>query len=198
MSISTIQYEELFRSNHKNLCRLANRIVNDKAGAEDIVQDIFLKVWNSRDSIQTDRPLDGYLYTATTNAALNYLESLNRLNKFRKEFQPSNTENASQNITSKELQAEFQKALDRLPPKCKVIFALSRFEELRYKQIAEQLNISIKTVENQMGKALEIMREELRPFLTREFLIVAATVGLSALLRFLSLFLIILQIGQNF
>lgn len=188
MSISTIQYEELFTSNHKNLCRLANRIVNNKAGAEDIVQDVFLKVWNSRETIQTDRPLEGYLYTATTNAALNYLESLSRLNKFRKEFVPANEEGTSQNISVKELQAEFQKALDRLPPKCKVIFILSRFEGQRYKQIAEQLNISVKTVENQMGKALEIMREELKPFLTREFLVVAATAGLSALLRFLSLF----------
>lgn len=198
MSISTIQYEELFRSNHKNMCRLANRIVNDRAGAEDIVQDVFLKVWNSRDNIQTDRSLEGYLYTATTNASLNYLDSLSRRNKFRQEFRPATEEKTSQNISLKELQSEVQKALNRLPPKCKVIFVLSRFEELRYKQIAEHLNVSVKTVENQMGKALEIMREELKPFLTREFLIVAATAGLSALLHFLSLFLIILQIGQNF
>lgn len=180
------------------MCRLANRIVNDRAGAEDIVQDVFLKVWNSRDNIQTDRPLEGYLYTATTNASLNYLDSLSRLNKFRKEFRPSTEEKTSQNISLKELQLEVQKALDRLPPKCKVIFVLSRFEELRYKQIAEHLNISVKTVENQMGKALEIMREELKPFLTREFLIVAATAGLSALLHFLSLLFIILLVKQNF
>ena len=198
MAISTIQYEELFRSNHQNMCRLANRIVNDRAGAEDIVQDVFLKVWNSRDTIQTDRPLGGYLFTATTNAALNYLESISRLNKYRKDYQSSNEEKTSQNISLKELQSEVHKALDRLPPKCKVIFVLSRFEELRYKQIAEHLNISVKTVENQMGKALEIMREELKPFLTREFLIVAATAGLSALLHFLSLLFIILLIKQNF
>lgn len=198
MAISTIQYEDIFKSNHKSLCRLANRIVNDKAGAEDIVQDVFLKVWNSRDSIQSDQPIGGYLYTATTNAALNYLENLSRLQKFRKEYKASNSENVSQHTSLKELQAEFQKALSLLPPKCRVVFVLSRFEGLRYKQIAEQLNISLKTVEGQMGKALEILREELKPFLTREFLIVAATSGLSFLLHFLSLFFIILIIQQNF
>lgn len=190
MSISITDFEQLFRSNHKNLCRTANYIVNDHAGAEDIVQDAFLNVWNLRDSIQPES-LVGYLYRATTNGALNYIEKSKRFSKFTSELKPSVQPDVSAHISEKELQASIQKALDKLPPKCKVVFVLSRFQQMRYKEIARHLDISVKTVENQMGKALEIMREELKPYLTREFLIIAVSAGITALLHILSLLFII-------
>lgn len=190
MSISVSDFEHLFKSNHKNLCRTANYIVNDRAGAEDIVQDAFLKVWNLRDSIQPES-LVGYLYRATTNGALNYIERSRRLSRLVNELKPSVQPDVSTGVTEKELRDSIQKGLDKLPPKCKVIFVLSRFEQMRYKEIAQHLDISIKTVENQMGKALELMREELKPYLTREFLVIAISAGIAALFHILSLLLII-------
>lgn len=190
MSISVSDFEHLFRSNHKSLCRTANYIVNDHDGAEDIVQDAFLNVWNLRDSIQPES-LVGYLYRATTNGALNYIEKNKRFSQFIGELKPVVQPDGSTALAEKELKASIQKAMDKLPPKCKVIFVLSRFGQMRYKQIALHLDISVKTVENQMGKALEIMREELKPFLTKEFLVIAISAGLTALFHFLSLLLIV-------
>ncbi|MES2764056.1 MAG: RNA polymerase sigma-70 factor [Bacteroidota bacterium] len=197
MPISISDFEELFKSNHKSLCRIANHIVNDRAGAEDIVQDVFLKVWNLRDTITTES-LVGYLYRATTNGSLNYIESGKRFNRITNEIIPSTYVDPSTAITQKELESHIQKALDALPPKCKVIFVLSRFEGMRYKQIAGHLEISVKTVENQMGKALGMMREELKPFLTREFLILVITAGVSVLLRFFPLIMLWLALSLVF
>jgi RNA polymerase sigma-70 factor (ECF subfamily) len=197
MSISVSDFEQLFRSNHKDLCRTANYIVNDREGAEDIVQDAFLNVWNLRNSIQPES-LMGYLYRATTNGALNYLEKNKRFGRLISELKPAVQPDGSTALTEKELQASIQLALDKLPPKCRVVFVLSRFQQMRYKQIALHLGISIKTVENQMGKALEIMREELKPFLTREFLVIALSAGITAVFHFLSLLLIVMGIKMLF
>lgn len=167
MPISPDDFEKLFKANHKDLCRLAKRIVNDSENAQDIVQDVFVKVWNLRDSLHTTS-LKSYLYSATTNTSLNYLEKNKKTEKISSLKIESLT--ASQHPNTKELENLVDKAIEKLPPRCKVIFILNRFEGLRYKQIAETLNISQKTVENQMGKALRIMHEELKTYLSLESL----------------------------
>lgn len=176
MALSTTEFEQLFKSNHKRLCLLANRIVNDTSEAKDIVQEVFIKVWHHKDNL-TNESLDSYLYKATTNTALNYLEKGNKFEKLNSDLNYHCSSLTDQTISVKELENYVLKALNKLPPKCRVIFALNRFEGLRYKEIAEHLDISIKTVENQMGKALQIMREELKPYLTNEFLLFIVAAG---------------------
>ncbi|MEW6469931.1 MAG: RNA polymerase sigma-70 factor [Bacteroidota bacterium] len=192
MPLSVSEFEDLFRSSHRSMCLVAYRIVNDRNFAEDIVQDVFLRLWKNRDEINIETSYKNYLHKATANASLNLLENNKRLLRYKLEAVHTSVteENTSKTISLKELELYIQKALHRLPPKCRTIFVLSRYEGLRYKQIAECLGISVKTVESQMGKALEIMRGELKPFLTREFLITAISVGISALLHFSSILLI--------
>lgn len=151
------------------LYRLAFRLVRDKAAAEDLVQDVFFQVWKNRDSLDWGPAMQSYLYKATTHAALNYLESNKRKTFIHQQIQKHTTEEAevdSESVTTTELQAHIQRAIDRLPPKCRVIFLLNREEGLKYKQIAEQLDLSLKTVENQMGIALEKLRQDLKPFIS--------------------------------
>lgn len=163
--------ERLFMANHKALCNLANRILRNRDTAEDIVQEVFIKIWQKRDEIKIESTLKGYLFKAVANAALNELQ---RIKKFQyhteiKEDQLPSVDPVSHESDQGFLEQKIQEALDDLPPKCKVIFTLSRYENLKYKEIAEQLDISVKTVEAQMGIALEKMRLKLKPYLTRQF-----------------------------
>lgn len=195
MILSISEYENLFKSNHKNLCNIAYRLTRNKDSSEDIVQNVFLKLWNSRNEITIETSLGGYLYKSTTNACLNFLESNRRHLSYREEIKSTTTafeENTSKNISLKELESLIERVLLRLPPKCRTIFILNRYDGMRYKQIAEHLNISVNTVENQMVKAISIMREGLKPYLTKEFLILSISAGITALLHFLSLMFIIM------
>lgn len=169
MALSLYDYENLFKANHKNLCRLANNIVNDTEGAKDIVQDVFVKLWDLRESLHTES-IKSYLYSATTNKSLNYLEKKKKTKKLS-DLKIDSWQTTTDLSNIRELENMINMAMDKLPQKCKVIFILNRFEGLRYKQIAEILNISPKTVENQMGKALRIMHEELKAYLSPESLL---------------------------
>ncbi|MDO8998433.1 MAG: RNA polymerase sigma-70 factor [Bacteroidota bacterium] len=195
MTLSVSEYEELFKSNHKKLCNTAYRITHDKDSAKDIVQNVFLKLWDKRNEINIGTSIEGYLYKSTSNASINYLETNKRHLSYVKEIKftaSASEETASKNITLKELESLIEQSLLTLPPKCRAIFILNRYDGMRYKQIAEHLDISVNTVENQMVKALSIMREELKPYLTKEFLIISISAGISALLQFLSLMIVIM------
>ncbi len=190
MTITIPEYETLFKSNHKKLCNAAYRITHNKTSAEDIVQNVFLKLWDKRDEINIESTLGGYLYKSTVNACLNYLETNKRHLNYLEELKSTTVfaeANATHNISLKELEALIERTLLNLPPKCRAVFILNRYEGLRYKQIAEHLDISVNTVENQMSKALSIMREGLKPYLTKEFLIISISTGIAVLMQFLSL-----------
>ncbi|MBC7488111.1 MAG: RNA polymerase sigma-70 factor [Cytophagaceae bacterium] len=163
--------EKIFRTHHKMLCKVAYAIVKDKSAAEDIVQDVFLTIWKKRNELTIDSNLKGYLYRAVSNSCLNYLQSYHKRNvKSYDEF----NEQALGSLTIHDtmdydrLNAAIERAIDNLPPRCKVIFVLSRMEGLKHQQIADSMQVSIKTVENQMGIALAKLREELKSFLKRD------------------------------
>lgn len=156
-------FEAVFRQFYTPLCKTVYRISLDKQATEDIVQDLFVKLWNTKDSVSINTSLKSYLYRAAINATFNYLEKNKKLIALEaglEHFEPaSNT--VDEQLAFKELQDLTEKALNALPPACRTVFVLSREEELSYKEIAEMLNISVKTVENQMIKALRIIREKL-------------------------------------
>jgi len=171
------EIEGLFKQYHKVLCNITSNIVNDRAAAEDIVQDVFMNLWRKRNEIDFAIPMKGYLYRATTNGALNWIAKNKRTIPFNDALWKQNvlTSNVVEDkINEKELRTKIKQAIDRLPPKCKAIFVLSRYEGMKYKQIAENLNISIKTVENQISIALDKLRKELKPYLTSTLLIFLA------------------------
>jgi RNA polymerase sigma-70 factor (ECF subfamily) len=168
-------FEQVFRKHYASLCAYGRGIVHDPDDAEEIVQMVFVNVWEKRTEIEITQSLKSYLYRAVHNHCLNRLKH----QKVREEhqqyavyYQDASYESVSQAVYKNELEAQLAKAIELLPEQCRVIFKLSRFEELRYQEIADQLGLSIKTVENQIGKALKILRTELADFLAMLILIV--------------------------
>lgn len=174
------QFEAIYHSHFNAMCNLANRIVKDRDAAKDIVQELFVKLWRSPDDLSLILNAKAYLYKATANAAINYLAKARRTVSIE-QVKASPAVNPDETISLKALEKKIIEVLDDLPPKCRAIFMLSRFEGMRYREIADHLGISVKTVENQMGIALSKMRDNLKAFLIQESLVLLFTAG-SALL----------------
>lgn len=161
-------FEMLFRTYYQPLCNYAFTFVQDKDEAEEIVQSTFLSLWEKKQTLEIRTAVKPYLYAMVRNASLNVLKH----EKVKKEHAEvtmavgeRSIESVARTVMASELESRIYKAMDALPEQCRLVFKLSRFEELKYSEIAEQLNISVKTVENHMGKALKIMREQLRDYL---------------------------------
>ncbi|MEZ5017293.1 MAG: RNA polymerase sigma-70 factor [Flavipsychrobacter sp.] len=166
-SDSTVIFEQIFKDNFKDLHGYACSILKDSDDAEEIVQNVFFKLWEKREKIPTLNSVPAYLYRSVHNECLNSIKH----NKVKADYQShslhvaSNDTNTSDNTTTKELEHRIHDAINSLPEQCRTIFQLSRFEELKYREIADKLGLSVKTVENQMGKALKVMRTKLADFL---------------------------------
>lgn len=160
-------FDAVFRKYYTPLCHYATGFTDgDPDEAEDIVQQTFVKLWERRASLDIAWSVKAYLYKMVHNAALNRIRHQKTKNKYQQfNAQQLDTQHVLPEDTAPELREKLQQALSDLPPQCRNIFELSRFEELKYREIAEQLNISIKTVETQMGKALRIMRLQLADYL---------------------------------
>lgn len=160
-------FESMFKTHFQGLHAYARTILQDEAAAEEVVQQVFVRLWEKRSSLHIDRSLPSYLYRAVYNESMNVLKH----REVRRQHhiyasslgEPEHTDTNS--VDYRELRQRLSEALNRLPEQCRTIFQLSRFEDLKYREIAERLNLSVKTVENQMGKALRIMRSELVDFL---------------------------------
>jgi RNA polymerase sigma-70 factor (ECF subfamily) len=168
-------FEQVFKANFKSLHAYALSMLKDEATAEEMVQNVFYKLWERTDTISIPGSLRAYLYRAVHNESLNYLKH----RKVRSQHQlyvshrmNEHTDTASKKVQLKELEKKLAEALNELPEQCRTIFQLSRFEELRYREIADRLNISVKTVENQMGKALKLLRLKLVDFLPLVFFLI--------------------------
>ncbi|MEQ1554903.1 MAG: RNA polymerase sigma-70 factor [Ferruginibacter sp.] len=167
-------FEKVFKDYFKKLHSYAITIVNDENVAEEIVQNIFFKIWERTGKINLQSSLTAYLYRSVYNESCNYLKhqkvKKDFLNYSKNSIKIISTENASIKIAVSELEKQIKLALNNLPEQCRTVFQLSRFEELKYQEIAEKLGISIKTVEAHMGKALRIMRIKLIDYLPLVFL----------------------------
>ncbi|MGV3639955.1 MAG: RNA polymerase sigma-70 factor [Adhaeribacter sp.] len=158
--------ELLFRQYYAGLCKSLYRTLRDASLAEDIVQEVFVKVWDMRHSLRLDEAIPAYLYRSCYNAALNFLKSRKPLTDLSSlEDLAAGSQTAEQNLGLQETENQVQRAIEALPPKTRLVFSLSRFEELSYKEIADRLEISVKSVEKHMGIALHRLRENLREYL---------------------------------
>ncbi|WP_276484931.1 RNA polymerase sigma-70 factor [Paraflavitalea pollutisoli] len=164
----TTLFEDVFKTHFKNLHAYAYTIVKDDIMAEELVQNVFYKIWERKAHLTIQTSLPAYLYRAVYHESLNYIKHL----KVKTAYQSyatarmnHNTDNAEKKVLLGELEVKLRTALQELPEQCRTIFQMSRFEELKYQEIADRLGLSIKTVENQMGKALKLMRLKLIDFL---------------------------------
>ncbi|WP_317898354.1 RNA polymerase sigma-70 factor [Aurantibacillus circumpalustris] len=175
-------FEDMYKGHYKMLRNAAENIIGDADSAHDVVQDVFVKLWNRRDEVSAILNVKAYLFRSVINTSLTYLE--NNKNKTRiGELKIESSGTTDSPLLTKELEVKIQTALNNLPPKCKAIFALSRFEGLKNKEIAEQLGLSLKTVENQMGIALKKMKEDLKYYLPKESFFVFFLFGFSVILE---------------
>jgi RNA polymerase sigma-70 factor (ECF subfamily) len=150
------------------LCSTANYYVKQPTLAEEIVQGVFVDLWIHRDSIPTQLTVKGYLMTSVKHDCLDYLKHKKIEERYIDHFKDEmldSYEDIFNDLVNKDLQKALNNAINKLPTQCREIFLMSRFKYMSYKEIAATLSLSIKTVENQMGKALKIVRTELEPYL---------------------------------
>ncbi len=158
----------LFKAHFKPLHAYACTILREEAMAEEMVQQVFYKLWEKREQVIINQSASAYLYRSVYNECLNYLkhQKVKQAHQHHTRHTAEEaSEHASKKIIAKELEAKIADALTQLPEQCRTIFQMSRFEELKYREIAQRLNLSVKTIENQMGKALKIMRMQLAEYL---------------------------------
>jgi RNA polymerase sigma-70 factor (family 1) len=158
------QFETLFRSSYVSLVKYAGTLIKDQDTAEEIVQDLFVRLWQDREKLNIESSLNGYLFRSVHNRCLHHFEHRKVVERHAYEMafeSELNTEDPSRALQYKELQAKIAAILERLPERCGKIFCMNRFEGLKYSEIAEKLSVSVKTVEANMGKALKEFRKAL-------------------------------------
>ena len=154
-------FQQSFFQFYEPLCQYAFTLVKEQAACEDIVQDIFMRIWEKKQDLIGKPGLQYYLYTAVRNNCLTFLEKQRKNSSvplLAEDIPDEVTERPGERVPETDFAALLKNAFELLPPKCREVFALSRLNGLSYQQISEVLGISIKTVENQIGKALKILR----------------------------------------
>ncbi|MAT54120.1 MAG: RNA polymerase sigma-70 factor [Saprospirales bacterium] len=162
--------KELFEAHYAHVCATIQRFTAARSATEDLAQQVFIRFWQKRHQITINSSPGAYLQRMAINEALAWLRT-------KKNQQPDPlpahlpdddrhlAPDPAEQLLQQELHEQILQAIQSLPPRCQEVFVLSRYEQLSYQEIADKLNISIKTVENQMGKALRLMRERMRGYL---------------------------------
>ena len=163
-------FDIVFRAHYPHLVRLAESIIRDRAAGEEIAQEVMAELWRRKETLQLEQTCRADLLRATRNRALNHV-------RHERIVQREQTLAASEARTSPppdhetlggELERAIARALAALPENCREVFEMSRSQGLRYSEIAQVLDISVKTVEKRMGQALAELRKSLAPWLTPE------------------------------
>lgn len=164
-------YKKVFTTYYRVLHNYAFTIIPDETTAEEMVQNVFYKLWMKKDKLEILLSLKAYLYKSVHNECMDQIKKRRHLGIFKSHVLHNNKnlvsgEDAGRRVELSDLERKLQKALNDLPVDCRTIFQLSRYEGLKYQQIADHLGLSIKTVESQMGKALKRLRISLAEFLS--------------------------------
>lgn len=162
-------FARFFSHYHGRLLKFALLYVRSRELAEEAVSDVFLKLWQKRTTLVEVHNLNSYLYIAVKNQALNYLQKVGNQPGVSLDEVPMaltvELMTPERELLTAELQAEIQRAVEKLPPQCKIIFRLIREDGLKYKEVAEIMGISVKTIEVQMGIAIKKISVELQQHL---------------------------------
>lgn len=158
-------FEVLFRAYYSSLCDFAWQYIRSKSEAEEIVQAVFINIWNSRNDWQPKSSIKSYLFRSVKNRSINYLKQPRIRLKSRVDVNDVaniGIKNAEELLNQEELRSAIQTAVNLLPEKCRQVFNYVKVHGLSYKETAEALGISVKTVEVQMGRALKKLRSSLK------------------------------------
>lgn len=162
-------FELLFRKYYVRLCVFVNKYFNNPEESREVVQEVFLKIWDGRNNVELNDSLNHYIFKIASNISIDKLRHKKVESKYveiyKQVYLDSDYSTPYESFLAQELNARIASAMKKIPPRCKIIFDLSRGSGLSYSEIAKELNISIKTVEVQMSKALHILRFELREYL---------------------------------
>jgi RNA polymerase sigma-70 factor (ECF subfamily) len=165
------EFEQLFAKYYGPLCHHADKIVKDMDTAEDLVQEFFFQFWKNRESFRPKLSLNAYMYQSIYNNALHYLEHLTVRKSYAEhvfnEYRDTMATEVQTDIEMNDLGNIINATLKKMPDRCARIFRMNRFEGMKYREIADSLSISVKTVEADMGKALQLFRRSLKEY-TRE------------------------------
>lgn len=138
------------------------KYLSNQVAVEDIVQEIFVKLWEKREQLSIDTSLKSYLFQSAHNSCLNFLKHLEVEKKYSIDINHfASTKIDHDTLVEEELNLRLYSSIESLPEKCRLVFKLSRFEGLKQQEIANKLGISVKTVKNHIGKALKIIRKDL-------------------------------------
>lgn len=165
-NLGEIEFEELFKEYFKPLVNFANKFLKDIDSSKEIVHDVFISLWEKRDTIDVEKSIKSYLYTSVNNRSLNFIRDNKKFIRDDVLLENKQSTENSDKFAEIEIQRIIVKTLDNLPSKAKTVFELSRYENLKYKEIAEKLGISIKTVETYISRALKDLRLNLKEYLT--------------------------------
>lgn len=161
-------YEMLFIEWYAPLCNYANSIVRNEEEAKDIVQKTFYTLWDQRNGIDIHTSIKSYLYRMVHNNCLNKIKQI-RIRQEHDQYIAYETgesiKSTENTILQNELALQIEAAIEKLPPRCREVFRMSRFQQLSYAEISRELNITTNTVETQIVKALRMLREELKEYL---------------------------------
>ena len=157
-------FEQLFKEYYEMLCYFANRFIDNMPVAEEMVADVYTSVWEKRETLLISSSFRAYIYRAVRNRCLNHIKH-QRIERAYMDYIRHHTlitDEGVDNAREEELAKEVEEAIESLPDRCRQIFKMSRYDELRYLDIARELQLSPKTVERQMMIALEKLRRHLK------------------------------------
>lgn len=165
---TTVVFERVFKEHFKNLHAYACSILKDSDDAEEMVQNVFYKLWEKKEKISELQSVPAYLYRSVYNECMNFVkhEKVKTAYEAHAVHHGDIASDAQDTARAKELERRLSEAMNSLPEQCRTIFQMSRFEEMKYREIADKLGLSVKTIENQMGKALKIMRTQLADYIS--------------------------------
>ncbi len=165
------EFELIFRKYYVRLCGFANKFIANTPEAEEIVQEVFLNIWAKKDRLKLDDQIKPYLFKSVQNLCFNFIEHQKVVDSYysvievvynnkKEEF------DSYESVLFTEFQAKVDEAIGSLPEECRKIFKMSREDGLKYAEIADKLNLSVKTVETQMSRALLKLKIELKDYLS--------------------------------
>jgi len=162
-------FELLYRRYFVRLCAFANKFLNDTFASEEVVQDIFLKLWENRFTLHSESSGKSFLFQAVHNKSMNFIAHQNVADRYSEMIKTVYAHpeefDAQESLMAKELNIHIETIISNLAPECKKIFLMSRSDGKKHQEIADELNISIKTVENQINRALKKLRSELSEYM---------------------------------
>lgn len=166
-------FKNIFENYYPPLCHLGNYYLEDYDEAKGVVQEAFVKLWDLRNEIKSDSNIKNFLFTMVKNSCINILKRRqiiikhhNKIKETEIRYQYESLNRINEDyLELKELKERIDAAINNLPQHCRIVFEMSRFQDMKYHQIAEKLGITQKAVEARMTKTLKILRKELKDYL---------------------------------